>query len=157
MRSAICTEALALVLVFLVAAPARAQEVDGCADLRVEAPDPVRLEHGGVAGMWFPMPTARLMLCEVRELRVRRREVALSDAEITLWERRVSGFEERLQLAVQARNELATVLEAAERRAREATEHAEDPWRSPVLWFAVGVLAAVLLAGAGALLLAEIS
>lgn len=157
MRSAISTS---LALVILVTSlPARAQE-DPCASLRAEVPadlEPTRLEHGGVAGMWFPMPTARLVLCEVRELRLRRASSALDARELSLWEARVELGQERLQLAVDARDELESVLEASERRARSAEEALNDWTRSPVLWFAVGVVAAVLVAGAGALLLAEIS
>jgi len=156
MRSAISTS-LALVIL-ATSLPARAQE-DPCASLRPEAavPEPLRLEHGGVPGMWFPMPTARLMLCEVRELRLRRRGAELDARELGLWERRVELGQERLQLAVEARDELESVLEASERRARSAEEALNDWTRSPVLWFAVGVVAAVLVARGGALLLAEIA
>lgn len=164
MRSAICTS---LAVALLWTGLARAQDApespaDGCADLRAPAaveglPEPSRLERDGVAGMWFPMPIARLMLCEVRELRVRRREIALDARELAIWEGRVSSFEERLRLAVDARNELESVLEAAERRAREATEAANDWTRSPALWFAVGLAVAIVLAVAGGVLVADIS
>ena len=171
MRSGTSTKALRALLAALALgtaleyprATARAQEapqgrepgsLDPCADLRGAAVgDPTLLTRDGVPGMWFPMPVARLILCEARELRVRRQEVRLLDEAAGVWALRVRLLEEQADLAVQARNELGDVVEAAERRAREAAESADAWYRHPALWFAVGVVVAgLLVAGAVAVI-----
>lgn len=163
MRSAICSS---LALVLLVTSAARAQDAettvpdDPCAELRTSAegsPEPTRLERDGVPGLWFAMPTARLVLCEVRELRLRRRTADLDTRERGIFELRISSFEERLRLADTARTELESVLEAAARRAREAEAAANDWTRAPALWFAVGLAVAIVLAVAGGVLVAELT
>lgn len=136
---------------------ARAQDVDvpdPCSELRAATEDleaePTRYELEGIAGLWFPSPIARLMLCEVRELRIRRREVALDVRELRLWEQRVAFTERQRDLAVEARDTLEGVVEAAERRAREAESEAEAWYRSPILWVVVGIVvgAGVVIGGA---------
>lgn len=135
--------------------PASAQDApDACGELRTVTEDleaePTSHELEGVPGMWFPMPIARLMLCEVRELRLRRREVTLTTGEISLWEQRVEFTERQRDLAVEARDHLEGVVVAATRRAREAEESRDAWWRSPILWVVVGVIVGggILIGGA---------
>lgn len=103
------------------------------------------MNRGDVRGMFFPMPTARLVLCEVRELRLRRRESGILSEEIRQWSARTDLLREQVRLAVEAKNELGQVVDAAERRAREAEADRDSWWRSPVLWFAVGAVVTVAL------------
>lgn len=142
--------------VFFVSAAVRAQEAPGIALPRLTitpsacgqleeaaegAPDPARMASAGVPGMWFPESVARLMLCEVRELRIRRRELSLVDSELSLWERNAAIYQEQTALAVEALETYRGIVGAAERRAREAEERADRWSRHPALWFAVGVIA----------------
>ncbi len=141
--------------VLALTGPASAQEpTDACDELRavtaeLEA-EPTRHELEGVAGIWFPGAIARLMLCEVRELRLRRREIVLTVGEIRLWEQRVDFTERQRDLAVEARDRLDGIVVAAVRRAREAEESRDAWWRSPVLWIVVGVVVGggILIGGA---------
>lgn len=125
---------------------------DPCADLRGAAqgaPEPSLLQNAGAQGMWFPMATARLVLCEVRELRLRREEVRILAETQDVWALRVRLLEEQVGLAVEARNELGDVVGAAERRARDAEERASAWYRHPGLWFALGVVGTVAIFAAG--------
>lgn len=107
--------------------------------------EPVQLAQNGVPGMWFPMPTARLILCEVRELRVRRQELALADQELALWGRQTALYAEQTALAVEARTALLAMVQGAERRATQAERRG---WfRHPVLWFVLGAAVTGVAAG----------
>ena len=141
--------------VLALTGPASAQDVtDPCDELRTATTDPeaepTRYELEGVRGMWFPMPIARLILCEVRELRLRRRAVVLTTSELRLWEARVTFTERQRDLAVEARDRLEAVVEAATRRAREAESEVGAWYRSPILWVVVGIVVGggILIGGA---------
>ncbi len=128
-------------------APTSASPSDPCSELRAATQEleaqPTRLALEEVAGLWFPSPIARLMLCEVRELRVRRREVRLDAREIRLWEREVGFADRQLELAVAARDTLEEVVDDSDRRAREAEAELGAWYRSPILWVIVGIAIAV--------------
>lgn len=133
--------AAALAFVLLAAGAARAEEApppaDPCAGLRAESehdPEPALIDHEGVRGMFFAMPTARLVLCEVRELRLRRQAAALDERELGLWRFRVNILEEQVRLSDQARGIFEDALGAVSSRSWK---------RSPILWFCVGVVVAV--------------
>lgn len=137
----------AAALVFVSVASAQ----EPCQELRA-APtqEPTALENRGVAGMWFPMATARLVLCEVQAFRLGRQEVRLVDAELQLWAQRVEIVREQLRAQTEARDALEGVVTAAERRASAAEAERDAWWRSPFLWFALGGIAAgalLVLAG----------
>lgn len=155
---------LGVCLGLLVPAPGRAQDAPGCAALEAavqDQPEPTRVTGPGqVAGMWFPMPTARLVLCEVEQLRALRQLRQVDAREIRLWERQVDFLGEQVTLAVQARDALEGVVSAFVRRARDAEAARNeavaelDAWyRSPVLWVSVGVVVAVVLEVAAVLVL----
>jgi len=121
---------------------------DACAELRGDAanqPDPSLMDRNGIHGMWFSMPTSRLMLCEVRTLRLESRDRSLVDQELALWGQRVDNLHEQIGLMTQARTALETAIAAAERRARDAEAERDAWYRSPFLWFALGGVAAAAL------------
>lgn len=135
-------------VLLLAAAPAEAVEGQGCAKLEQAAegqPSPLKIDHDGVTGMFFPMPTARLVLCEVKELRVRRRDAVLVDRGLKLWEARTTNLKEQVALAVEARDHLSSVVAASDRRAREAEARLDHWSRSPTMWFALGAAATVVV------------
>lgn len=151
-----------------VAAPSRAQEerglplqlpsreggdCDGLIPASESAGDPIRMHRGEIPGMWFAMPTARLILCEVRELRIRRRELHLVDQELQLWEQQAENYRAQSELAVEAMDSFAGVLGAAELRALEAEARSDAWYRHPGLWFVLGAAAAaaIFAAAVGAL------
>ena len=142
-------------VVLALTGPVSAQEpVDPCDELRAATTDleaePTSHELESVAGMWFPGAIARLMLCEVRELRLRRREIGLTSRELRLWETQVTFTERQRDLAVEARDRLEEVVEAATRRAREAESEVGAWYRSPILWVVVGIVVGggILIGGA---------
>jgi len=135
-------------------APSRAQNevYDPCANLRAgvgELMEPELAEIDGTQGTFFPAPLDRLVLCEVRALRVRNDEIRLLDSEVEIWAQQIEFLKTQLELAVQARNRLLEIVEEADRLRREADERANRWWRSPILWMCVGaVVAGVLFYGA---------
>jgi hypothetical protein len=62
---------------------------------------------------------------------------------IHAWRLQVDFTERQRDLAVQARDQLAEVIDVAERRAREAEDRAVAWYRSPFLWLSVGVVLTV--------------
>lgn len=142
---------LALLLVTSLTGVARADtesDSDPCSESRTTAagivPRRLILEDGE-SGMFYPVPLDRLVLCEVRELRLRRIEVRGIDAEINALERQVEFTERQVVLAVEARDRLEGVVEAAEGRARDLEERLDHWTRSQLLGAAVGVLVAAAI------------
>jgi hypothetical protein len=109
----------------------------------------MRIEYEGIVGMFFPMATSRLILCELRELSLRRSLVGLQNQENELWQLQVDFVERQLTLAIDARDELENVLERSEQRANEAESRAELWWRSPVFIASISIVLtiAVILGG----------
>lgn len=136
------------------AAPTTEPLADPCSELREAAQEldaqPTRYTLEGTAGLWFPSPIAALVLCEVRELRLRRRVVELDVRELRLWEQRVAFTERQRELAVEARDVFEVVVVASDRRAREAESELGAWYRSPILWVVVGIIVGggVLIGGA---------
>lgn len=128
-------------------------ECEGLQPASEAAGDAVRMQIGEIPGIWFAMPTARLILCEVRELRIRRRELHLVDQELQLWEQQANNYRAQSELAVDARDSFAGVLDAAELRALEAEARSDAWYRHPGLWFVLGAAAAaaIFAAAVGAL------
>ena len=160
---------LGVLSVFFFVAAVRAQEAPGprltlptrapstCQRLEAAVEgvegEPTRVTHAGIAGMWFPMAIARLQLCEVLELRVRKAELAVVDQELTLWNHQATNFETQAALAVEARDAFAGVVGASERRASDAEARLDAWYRHPALWFTIGaVIVGALLAAAVAVL-----
>ncbi len=139
-----------LLIPLLWAAPTAAKDVAGCGALEEKAlgqPKPLKIDHDGVTGMFFTMPTARLVLCEVKQLRLHRRDAVLVDRGLRLWEDRTTNLKESVALAVEARDHLGSVVAASDRRAREAEARLDHWTRSPTLWLTIGVVGAGLLVG----------
>lgn len=159
---------IAVIVALLWTSPGQAQDASqGCSDLEGLAqgqPEPSRLPGPGqVPGMWFPMPTSRLMLCEVQELRLRRQELSLAEQQLELHRDQAVLLREQVDLAVEAEGRLEGVVTAAERRAKDAElaqEKAEDEldaWhRSPFLWFGVGIVTTIVLEVAAVMVLDEV-
>ncbi|HKZ40312.1 MAG TPA: hypothetical protein VJ044_05080 [Candidatus Hodarchaeales archaeon] len=125
--------------------PILAQESDGsdlpCSDLRSDSESQNQeselIEWNGIAGMFFPMATARLILCEVRELRLRQRSENLDQQLIESWRLQVEFTERQLELAIQARDQFESIVEVSERRAQEAEDRLGAWYRSP--WFLISI------------------
>jgi hypothetical protein len=136
-----------LTTVTLVASMCRGQDLPELSPC--PSPRPVALEHEG-PGIWFERETARCMLGRLAALPFYVERVRLLDQRLTLAEARDGLQERRYAAAVEGEERAVEALEAAVRGQREA-EEALDAWhRSPVLWFAVGVVATVGLVVASA-------
>lgn len=119
-------------------------------------PEPARLSNGTTVGMWFPMPTARLVLCEVQELRLRRQEAALYGREVEIRDQMELLLREQVGLAVLAEDRLKAVVSASERRARDA-ERDRDAWfRAPWFLVTVGIVLTIGLEVAAVAVLAQL-
>ena len=162
MRFVGCTRAVAAFLaVTMFAAVAAAQEPGlPCPELRAAArnvPEPLRLDSGGISGMWFPMPTARLILCETQSLPNIVRDLRLANESIQLYQQRIDLFEERLTLSDTVSARLEGAMDAAEREADRATSRLDHWTRSPYLWLSAGFVLAIGFVSAGATISARLS
>lgn len=111
----------------------------------IEANRRAALSHDGDQGFWFHGDVARCLLQRYSLVAPFAQRVELLEARLQLQSERDALQERRVALAVQEAETATGTLEAAVRRAREA-EEARDAWyRSPALWFAVGVVATVVL------------
>jgi hypothetical protein len=146
-----------VVLVLLAAAPAvHAQELPALPDVDAPcAPEVTQsrrasLTHEGAAGFWFHGDVARCMLGRLSALPLYVRHVELLDQRLRLTDERIAHLEEARQLADQIIERAEGALETAMRRARQAEEDRDAWYRSPYLWFAVGVIVAGALVAVGA-------
>lgn len=119
-----------------------------CLELEAEAAgsgEPVLIEHEGVRGMFFPMAGARFILCQIRELELRRSEISIMGREASALGLQIELTERQLELANEAREHISEALERSEERAREAEDRVDAWYRSPFLWFTVGAVVTVAL------------
>lgn len=116
------------------------QELEAVAD---GASEPEQIEHNGTVGMFFPMATARLILCEVGELRLRRQEAAVDIRLIDSWRLQVRLLERQLSVSRQTREAFEGIVERSERRAREAEGRTDAWYRAPAFLISLGVVLTV--------------
>lgn len=102
--------------------------------------DPEYVTVNGQGGMFFPMPLARLVLCDVEEKAGYAAQLALLEGELELWQRQEdlrADQVESMQGALDFMRDDADVMRSRLRQSEARTLH----WsRHPVLWFGVGVL-----------------
>jgi len=152
---------LAILTVLLLASSiARAQERPSLPELHLAAcPEASGLhaqELDGARGMWFPRPTAECMLGRLTQLGELVPYVRLLEERLTLDDERNALQARRVALAAEEAHVAEAALEAALRRAREAEEALDAWYRSPLLWFAVGVVVTIVLEVAAVVALSEI-
>ncbi len=135
-----------VLLALLWAAPAQAQELDLSTELRLPcAPETALnrsavLEHEGDAGVWYHLEVMRCMIGRLKAL-------PRMAVELEQWEVRAAGSEalersltRRGDLAVEESEVARGALTAAVRARRRAEEDMYVWYRSPILWFAVGMV-----------------
>ncbi|MGB0971007.1 MAG: hypothetical protein ACPGVG_08600 [Mycobacterium sp.] len=128
------------------APPPTVEPSSSAPELRLRAPRtfrldaPSRLTLNDVPGMWFPLSTARTILADVRELQLGRTERRLADEEVAMFELRREHANSVIANLEEANLRREALIDRAGERARRL-QAALDSWtRSPILWFAVGVL-----------------
>jgi hypothetical protein len=117
-----------------------------CDDLETLAAssfEPELIEHNERTGMFFSMDAARYILCAVQELRSRRQEIELYERELSALALQIELGERQLELSNQANNQLNVLATHSLNRAREADERANKWYRSPLLWFCIGIVLSV--------------
>jgi len=144
--------AVVLALVFLAAAPASAQElldVDGVCAPELTENRRATLTHDGAVGLWFHADVARCMLGRLQALPLYAERVSLFEERLVLTNERQELTHRQIQAAQESEARAVGVLEASERRAREAQEELDAWYRHPALWFVVGavVIGAVVALG----------
>lgn len=151
-----------VLLVVIVSRPILAQGIDDygesqCNELEEEAegaPEPELIEWNAMSGMFFPLSISRLILCELNELKFRRRMATLDQQLMDRLQEQIVFTERQLELSQQTRAEYEGVVELAESRAVEAESKLSVWYRSPVFLISVGVVLTVLVGvGAGYLML----
>ena len=136
--------------------PTGAAALDNCDELAPAAAEaeiqPTFTLHQGVEGMWFALPAAKLVLCEVQTLRVLRVDLQAANRSLEIWSHRGDLLQEQVDLAVAAEARMTGVVQTADRRARAAeqgqlaAESELDAWyRSPTLWAAIGAAIVIVL------------
>lgn len=110
----------------------------------------VLITHQGEVGIWFQGAVARCMAQRLALLPQYARYTALLEQRLSIADERHGLQERATALAREEAAEARGQLETALRRAREAEESRDAWYRSPTLWFVVGVVvtsaAAVALA-----------
>ena len=132
--------ALVLVALLLVPLGASGQPVQPTAQ-----PEPIRSQlvvHQGVAGMWFPMATARQLLADIEERSSLRMQVGLLDQRVQLGVVKAQLLGENLQLTLEQSNHWRQALQASLAR----TQASRSIWDSPTFLFFTGFVAAAVLA-----------
>jgi len=111
----------------------------------------------GQVGVWFAAPVARCILADLEELPHVRVRVTLLEERLTLRDEQVERLRRAVGLAAEEAQTAADALETAVRLRREAEDSARVWWRSPVLWFAVGVVVSAGLVALTAYALSSVS
>jgi len=127
-----------------------------CDDLEAmasESFEPELIEHNDRSGMFFSIDASRFILCAVQELRGRRQELDLFERELSSLVLQVELTERQVELANTARERLNELVTHSMQRAREAEGRVDKWYRSPVLWFSVGVVVSIGLVVGGAYLI----
>lgn len=87
-------------------------------------------------GQWFPLPAARLLL---KDIKAGKAAIALQPR----LERRIELADRRsklLELDSQTADKIAERWRAAAQAQAKELSKADSVWRSPILWFAIGVV-----------------
>ena len=111
------------------------------------------LEHNGVQGYWFPMESGDRLLKDVTELKLVREKLSLIDVKLKETEHLI----ELLKMDVATSEKIADKWKVAFEKQVEVTHSQQEyyeaeikslkKWyRSPVLWFSVGVIVTGALA-----------
>jgi hypothetical protein len=118
-------------------------ECDELRERSINEPDPIRIEYDGNHGMFFTMTTSRYMLCQIMSLEMLSRYVRLSDGVTTRLRNNIDLIQHQLDITIDAKNTLGDIVDDAEQRANTYEAKVNAWYRSPFLWFAVGVVISV--------------
>jgi len=100
----------------------------------------VVMARGDVTGVWFELKVAdelRKLKLEVPELRF---QVQKLEAQVDVEQRRVKLFQEAAQLRAEALAQSEKLTDSVLAKSAKVQEESAAWYRSPVLWFAVGVV-----------------
>jgi hypothetical protein len=131
-----------VLVVLLAALPARAQDNGS-----------VVLVNKGVPGFWFPEATATKMLQDLEELPLLRQKVDALELKISRMEDLILLMKDERSVTEQISAKWKLAFDEQLKITTEQRDHYEEllaqekKWyRSPVLWFSVGVIATAALA-----------
>lgn len=102
--------------------------------------DPAYIEIEGEAGMFFPMPLARLVLCDVEEKAGFDAQIRLMETELELWQKQEDLRVGQVMAMQSAIEFLQSDVDILRTRLRSSESHATHWTRHPVIWFGVGVV-----------------
>lgn len=98
------------------------------------------IEHDGALGIWFHASVARCLLDAVSELPLIRQRVSLLSERLRIRDDQMTAHRRANALADEAIDRATSEIDRALRSRRHAEERLNVWWRSPVLWFAVGII-----------------
>lgn len=105
----------------------------------------ISLEHGGVKGIWTPLERSRLILADVKELEIRRKEVVDLKLQLTIRQERVDVCHERILKERRISDMSIEAVSSAEIRAEKAEAKLNKWYRHPAFWTVCGVVLTVVL------------
>lgn len=104
--------------------------------------DPKELVVEGKPGIWFPLESARRLLAVDIELPKVKEKLILVERKLALMDQNLSLLRENLQLEKDVSKRALAIATEEKNRADELQKSLSKWSRSPVLWFAVGVVTA---------------
>ena len=115
---------------------------------RQPAPQPVQepqsqtLVFQGMAGMWYPMESARRMLADIEAATGLRIQVARFEERVRLGDETATLLRDNLRITQEQSDHWRKALQAAVSTRRPST----SIWQSPTFWFFTGFVSAAVLA-----------
>ena len=136
--------------IFFLLGLATCASVVDAQELQLDAPSnihldvPLELQLSGENGIWFPMVTARQMLADVTELRLRQEGDRITDAERALWAERRALSDRALALAIETNNRREVLVDSLQGQLEAITARSNHWGRSRALWLTIGVVVGAL-------------
>ena len=94
------------------------------------------LDNKGVAGMWFPMESAKKVLADLKKVGEIASALELTEKRLDLEKQRVNLLERNVKTVELIATNWKTAAEGLSTQVRE-----KDPWwKSPYLWITVGII-----------------
>lgn len=138
MHSTTWATSAAIVLLWTCSAAAGTCPVNVQVGEAVDTTKSNRLCVNGVPGMWFPMPSARQMLKDIKSGSSEKLEKVKLSQKLSLCDERTSLLQEQVK-TVDAISD--SWRKSAEEQAKQA-QNKSKWYKAPTLWFAVGFVAA---------------
>lgn len=107
-----------------------------------QAADSKKLVVEGEEGIWFPVESGRKLFKDVSDLKLQKEKNKQLVKKLSIMDLNLSLFKDNLLLEKEVTKRALESARESEKRANAAEDKLNAWHRSPVIWFAVGVLVA---------------